>query len=53
VGGIGGDEEDGFANFGELDGEGTGRGGFTDSSFATHKDPAETGLIEDGLEGGF
>lgn len=48
---VGGDEEDRAAYFGELDGEGTGGGGLSDSSLAADKDPAEGALVEDGLEG--
>lgn len=50
--GIGGDEEDGFADFGELDCEGAGGCCFAYASFAADEDPAEGVLVEEGLEGG-
>ena len=50
---VGGDEQDGLAHAGELDGEGTGGGGFADAAFAADEDPAEGFLLEDGVEGRF
>ena len=52
VGRVGGDEEDGFADAGHLDGEGAGGGGFADAAFAADEDPAEGLLGEEGGEGG-
>lgn len=49
--GVGGDEEDGLAVAGELNGEGAGGGGFTDTAFAADEDPAEGFLVDYGLEG--
>lgn len=48
---VGGDEENGAAHFGELDGEGAGGGGLSDSSLAANEDPAEGTLVQNGLEG--
>lgn len=47
VGGVGGDEEDGAADFGELDCEGAGGCGLSYASFAADEDPAEGFLVED------
>lgn len=52
VRGVGRDEENGFADFGELDGEGARGGGFTHTSFASDEDPAESILIQNRLERG-
>ena len=52
MGRVGGDEEDGFAHAGHLDGEGAGGGGFADAAFAADEDPAEGLLGEEGGEGG-
>ena len=52
MGRVGGDEEDGFAHAGHLDGEGAGGGGFADAAFAADEDPAEGFLGEEGGEGG-
>lgn len=51
MGGVGADEQDGAADFGELDGEGARRGGFADTTFAADEDPAERALVEERLEG--
>lgn len=50
VGGVGTDEQDGAAHFGELDGEGARRGGFADTTFAANEDPAERALVEERLQ---
>lgn len=49
--GVCGDEENGFADTCELDGEGTGSGGFAYASFAADEDPAEGLLLYYGFEG--
>lgn len=43
-------EQDGFTDFGELDGEGAGAGGLTHTTLTTDKDPFEGLLVEDVLE---
>ena len=48
--GVGGDEEDGFAVFGELDGERARGCGLADTALAADEDPAQRLLVEDGLE---
>ena len=48
--GVCGDEENGSANTGKLDGEGAGSGGFAYTAFAADEDPAEGLLLYDGLE---
>lgn len=47
---VGGDEENGAAHFGELDGEGAGGGGLSDTTLSADKNPAKGALVEDGLE---
>jgi len=49
---IGGDDQDGLADLGELDGERTRRGRLANTSLAADEDPAECLLVDDGLEAG-
>jgi hypothetical protein len=50
VGGIGGDEEDGLAVLGHLDGKGARRCSLADASFAANKDPPQRLLVQNVLE---
>lgn len=50
VGGVGGDEEDGFTGAGHLDGERARGGGLADTALAADEDPFERLLVEDGLQ---
>ena len=50
--GVGRDEEDRFAVFGELYGERARRGCLSDTTFAADEYPAQRLLVEDGLERG-
>lgn len=45
VRGVGRDQQDRFAGFGELDGQRAGGGGFTHTTFASHENPAKSVLV--------
>lgn len=50
VRGVCGDKEDGFADTGELNGEGAGSGGLAYTAFAADKNPTEALLLYYGFE---
>lgn len=50
MGRVCGNEENGLADTGELDGEGAGSGSLADTTFAADEDPAEGLLVDYGFE---